>query len=1194
MSRKGSSRVRASSGSPKRPFSRPSKKEALRPTAGSGPGEPPAASARGESSRLEASRPSYLDLYENAPVGYLTFDKRGRVLNMNLTAARLLGVERDLFLGKRFSLLVAPGFLDAFADHGRRALCSTGTERCELMLKTGGSEKRLFHAQLESVASAAPGMGTVRTVLTDITERKRAEEALDKSRLHLSQAMEIARIVCWERDPETSDFIFNAPFYAFYGTTAEREGGYIMTGEEYVRRFVHPDDVGLVLEVMKECESRGPGEYVADVEHRIVRRDGEVRWILARIRSLKDGAERTVRCYGANQDITKRKRYEDILKQSERQYRELAELLPQPVFEADADCVITFANNRAYEATGYGPEDVAQGLSLYDLVIPEQRGVAAGRIKRIFAGKHLGGLEYAVRRKDGGSFPALAYVSAVEKDSAVVGLRGVVADISERTAHAEALHASRLQLEEAANLARIAYWEFDPATDEFVFNDRFYELYGTTAEREGGYRISREEYGRRFVNAEDLQAVRRKIDENRGGPCAPDREQYEHRGIRADGGTMHILNRNRTIMDREGRIVKIVGVNQDITARKKMEQALRESETKLRAILDNSRDAIWVSQKGTYTFANPAFLSLFGYESQDELKGRTTVDFIAPESRGIVEANRRKHTEDGGPSLYELTGVRKDGTTFMMETTVSRYSIKGEEFVLSIFRDITTRKRHEEEIELLKRSIDVHYDGAYWMDEEGRFVYVNDAACRTLGYGREELIGKTLADINPTATRERIKAAWEKVRKGGFFLGETVHRRKNGEEFPVEIMSSYVRFGGREFSCAFARDITEKKKLEEQLRQAHKMEAVGTLAGGIAHDFNNVLAIVLGNAELALDEIDKEGPRQNINQIVKASKRARDLTRQILTFSRRTERARNPVGLEPLLKETNEMLRGTLPTTIRMKLDLRAESDIVLADPSQIQQVLVNLATNAAHAMRDSGGILTVSLENITLRESQLPGLSPGEYVKLSVQDTGAGMSEEVRRRAFEPFFTTKGPDEGTGMGLAVVYGIVKGHEGEITVESVPDKGTVFNVFLPLASSGVRREREETGSGRGGHERVLLVDDEPDVLQMTARTLESLRYRVTTAPGGEDGWRIFSECPGSFDLVITDQVMPGLTGLGLARRISEVSAGTPVILFTGYSETVSPGQARESGIRGFIMKPITKKEMAETVRRVLDGNGAEG
>ncbi|HUJ68920.1 MAG TPA: PAS domain S-box protein [Syntrophorhabdales bacterium] len=1144
--------------------------------------------------QLEEFRVNYVDFYENAPVGYLTFNRKGLVLSMNLTAARVLGVDRSVLLKKPFSLLTTPASRDAFTRHRRHVFSSGRTETCELVLTTKAGEERFF--QLESVSSSANGSATLLSVLTDVTERKKAEEAWRVSRLHLSQAMDIAHLVYWERDPATHNFIFNDPFYAFYGTTAEREGGYVMTGEEYARRFMHPDDVHLLREAVQKRESVKGREFVNDVEHRIIRRDGEVRYILARIRATRDDAGRIVRCYGANQDITERKRSEETLRQSERQYRELAELLPRPVFEADAQGRITYANRRAYESIGYAPADILKGLSLFQLVIPEQRIMAKANIEKVLAGKELAGSEYTLRRKNGSGFPALVYASAIEKDGAVTGIRGIVFDISEKKAHEEDLRTSRLHLEEAADLARIAYWEQDEATEEFIFNDAFYALYATSAEREGGFRMTPEEYGKRFVHPDDLDAFRRRLAARRTHPPSRNPIQFEHRSVRRDGEVIYVLVRHRAVTDAKGHVIKTVGVHQDITARRMMEDALRESETKLRAVLDGSRDAITVAKEGIRIFANPAFVALLGYESADELIGKPAFDAIAPESRDFVEEMVKKRLKgEPVPPLYEETMLRKDGTRLFAEVSVSYYVLKGEEFSCVILRDITERKRIEEELKLLKHSIDVYYDGAYWMDTDNRFVYVNEAACMSLGYECDELIGKRVWDINTRITPEKMNEVWQRLRREGAVVAETVHRRKDGTEFPVEVTSTYVRFGDREFNCAFARDITEKKRLEEQLRQSQKMEAVGTLAGGIAHDFNNMLAIILGNAELALDEVIDDGPRRNIKQIVKASKRARDLTRQILTFGRRSERARKALRLRPLLDETYHLLRGTLPTTIGMELDIRTESDTILADPSQIQQVVVNLATNAAFAMREKGGVLHVSLDDVTLtQQGQIPGLSPGRYVKLSVRDTGTGMPDWVRNRLFEPFFTTKRPDEGTGMGLAVVYGTVKNHEGEITVETTLGEGSVFHVFLPLAHIEASAEGEERGGVPGGKERILLVDDEPGVLQMTGQILKGLGYKVTTAPNGMAAWEIFKKRSHSFDLVITDQVMPGLTGLDLAREIFKISEGTPVILSTGYGETVSSEQARAAGISEFVMKPVSRKEVADTVRRALEDRGGMG
>lgn len=406
------------------------------------------------------------------------------------------------------------------------------------------------------------------------------------------------------------------------------------------------------------------------------------------------------------------------------------------------------------------------------------------------------------------------------------------------------------------------------------------------------------------------------------------------------------------------------------------------------------------------------------------------------------------------------------------------------------------------------------------------------------------------------------------------------------DERTTELQDAYDRL---------MRETRERAKLEEHLRQAQKMEAVGTLAGGIAHDFNNMLAVILGNAELALDEIEgRDGAGRNMEQILKASKRARDLVKQILTFSRKTETGKNAISLTPLVKETFKLLRGTLPTTIRMQLETESADsvkDTVVADPSQMQQILMNLATNAAHAMRESGGVLVIGLSHVTVDAAALPDgdMQAGTYARLTVSDTGTGMTDEVKRRIFEPFFTTKEVGHGTGMGLAVVYGIVKSHGGTVTVDSVPGKGSTFTVFLPLAEARTaERPQGEKGEAPRGSERILVVDDEPEVVETASMTLERLGYQVTTAKSGVEAWSIFQEDMAAFDLVITDQTMPDLTGIDLARKILERREGLPIILFTGYSETVTPERAKSAGISEYVLKPFAKREVAETVRRVLD------
>jgi signal transduction histidine kinase/ActR/RegA family two-component response regulator len=434
------------------------------------------------------------------------------------------------------------------------------------------------------------------------------------------------------------------------------------------------------------------------------------------------------------------------------------------------------------------------------------------------------------------------------------------------------------------------------------------------------------------------------------------------------------------------------------------------------------------------------------------------------------------------------------------------------------------------------------------------------------------------------ARRLRMAKAAEALRKEHDELEQRVQERT------IELQKAYA---------ALKAETEERRHLEKRLSQSQKMEAIGTLAGGIAHDFNNILAAILGFTEMVLDDAtDNPHVRQKMERIRKAGLRGRDLVRQILTFSRKSEGERKAISLTPLITETHALLRSSLPSTIRMPLAITTNDDYVLADPTQLQQVLMNLATNAAHAMRQDGGELTIRLSSAAFPQGSIlpdPDLGPGTYVQLTVNDTGTGMTEDVRQRIFEPFFTTKEPGQGTGMGLAVVYGIVKSHGGTVTVQSEVGLGSTFEVFLPRAQEPkTRREGATAAVLPTGTEQILLVDDEELLVEMAQDILGGLGYRVTAAKHGSQAWNLFLKDPFRFDLVITDQTMPDVTGLMLARKMLAVRKDTPIILCTGYSDMISAETAKEAGISAFLMKPVAKKELAETIRRVMDGSKAGG
>ena len=449
-----------------------------------------------------------------------------------------------------------------------------------------------------------------------------------------------------------------------------------------------------------------------------------------------------------------------------------------------------------------------------------------------------------------------------------------------------------------------------------------------------------------------------------------------------------------------------------------------------------------------------------------------------------------------------------------------------------------------------------------------------------------------------TVLRPRVRnVRWTAVRQTGRPMEmEVQHEAHNGRKKVLRVHAYPVLDRDDDHLVQvilYTIDITEQKLLEEQLRQTQKMEAIGALAGGIAHDFNNILSAILGNAQLLSLELPDDNPKYYyVDQIVSAGKRARDLVSQILKFSRKSEEQRNPIEVAVFIKETLKMFRTTFPTTIEIRSEINSESYMVMADPTQLQQILMNLCANASYAMQDQGGVLTVALNKVEINEADSPalgGAAPGDYLKLSVSDTGPGIPPELVSRIFEPFFTTKKAGEGTGMGLALVYGIVKSYGGGISLDNNPGRGACFNVFLPVYLEDEAQEPTFT-EPRGlplGAEKILLVDDEQALIKVGSSLLTKLGYEVTAEQSSLDALEIFSKNPDYFDLVITDQTMPKMTGLELSARITALRPDIPVILCTGFSNRVTHSSLMENNITKLLLKPLSIELLARSIREAL-------
>jgi signal transduction histidine kinase/ActR/RegA family two-component response regulator len=420
----------------------------------------------------------------------------------------------------------------------------------------------------------------------------------------------------------------------------------------------------------------------------------------------------------------------------------------------------------------------------------------------------------------------------------------------------------------------------------------------------------------------------------------------------------------------------------------------------------------------------------------------------------------------------------------------------------------------------------------------------------------------------------------------------------NPRQVEIKTFPIWSESGQVESVIEVINDVTARVQLEGQLHQAQKMEAIGTLAGGIAHDFNNILSAILGFAELVMEELEPDSRLSaDQAQVIAAGLRAKDLVKQILTFSRRTDQELQPLLVQFVVKEALKLLRASIPTSIKFREEIDIDCGLVMADPGQIHQVVMNLCTNAYQAMRETGGVLAVSLKSLKISESEAVGrgnLAPGDYVVLEVSDTGCGMSKMVRERIFEPYFTTKGKGEGTGLGLSLVHGIVSGLGGVVNVYSEPGHGTTFKVYLPLIAGADPGEVEVASEvAPGGEESILVVDDEEAITHLERRILEKLGYRVTEFTASEEALQAFRAAPEGFDLVITDMTMPKLNGDELAREVLRIRPGMPIIICTGFSGLIDPEKAKAMGISEFMLKPVEKSELARAVRRVLDGDSGE-
>ena len=1027
------------------------------------------------------------------------------------------------------------------------------------------------------------------TIYQDITERKRAEEAIKESEKRYRQVIENATEIIYAIDAK-GNFTYGNP------------AGLEVTGFslEELQRFNYQD---LVVPEHREritsiyIEQFREKQATTYVEFPFFNKAGKMIWFGQNASLvIEDGT--VVGFHIIARDITERKRVEETLRESEDRYRDLVEYSHDLLCTHDLEGKLLSVNPAVLRIGGYSKDELL-GMNFGDFLAPEVRGQFGNYLTEIQAKGAASGV-MLVQTK-GGEKRLWEYHNTLRTEGVAAPIvRGMARDITERKQAEEALRQSEERFRQLYDNAPVGYFEYDTQGRITSVNRTELEMLGYTLDEMIGQRVWK------FIVEEET--TRQQILAKLAGTMPPARG-LERNYKKKDGTVLPVSIEDRILRDPQGRITGIRCTIQDITDRKKAEEVIRISEEKYRTILENIEDSYFeVDIAGNFTFFNDSLCRLLGY-SRDETMGMNNKQYMDKENAQKVYQTFNKVYTTGEPQIsFDWEIIRKDCTKRFIESSVSliRNSKSEQIGFRGVVRDVTDRKQAEIALKESEKKFKELFDNApvgyHEFDIEGRITSVNRTELEMLGCTLEERIGQfvwsSITEVEKS--RQTVLGKLAGVIPPSKNLERTYHR-KDGTTFPVLIQDQLLRdpegkiIGIR----STIQDISEPKRaeqemtaLQDQLRQSQKIEAIGRLSGGIAHDFNNILTIISGNAQLSLLDLREGDPlRANIEEIKGASERAADLTRQLLAFSRKQIMEMQVLDLNHVVQGLDKMLHRLLGEDIDLVTVLPEGIGKVKADPGQIEQVIVNLAVNARDAMIE-GGKLTIETADVELDEEYAHkhiAVQPGRYVMFSVSDTGVGMTSEVKERVFEPFFTTKEQGKGTGLGLSTVYGIVKQSGGNIWIYSEPGQGTTFKIYLPQVDEPLTEEKEEVVKEiPRGNETILVVEDEETVRKLAIRLLKSQGYRVLEAPDGGKALLLCEKLKERIHLILTDVVMPGMSGRKLVERLKEIHPEMKVLYMSGYTDNaILHHGILEPGIN-FMQKPFTLENLARKVREVLD------
>ncbi|HPM75829.1 MAG TPA: PAS domain S-box protein [bacterium] len=1263
---------------------------------------------------LQESEEWHRTLIETMPDPVIVYDLQGNLMSLSRQALKMYGAEsfEDFYRANKNigDLLVKEDREKAFANFA--FTLQTGhsqNTQYRIHLQNGSLAMIEAHSSLLRYADGSP-RGFI-TVIRDVTDRHRAEEAVRRSEERLTLALSAVNDAVWDWNYATRDMYFSPLYFTMIGY----EPNEFVPSYETWLNLLHPEDRERVERALNDyLEQRSP-QYMVDFRMRT--KAGEWKWVLARGQVVEREANgRPVRIIGTHTDIHERKKMEDALREREETFRALADNSVDTIIRFDANGRVLYINPVIESQTGIPPERFI-GKTFAEAGLPASISAELEEaVRQVFQNGRNSRRE--IPTSDGRWIDRLLMpeFDAAGKVQAVIS---VARDISEAKRILRELESSEhkyrsivesspmgIHMYRLEDDGRLIFTGANPAANRILGVDHD-PFIGRTIE-EAFPPLAQTEVPARYLEiARD------------GGHWVNSQVNYQEE-------TIHGAYDVYAFQASPGRVTVMF---LDVTKRLQGEEKLRESEAKFRGMAESLLDVLFITdEQGKIDYISPAAKSVFGYEPE-EMIGTMFINHVTQEQIPSAMTHFMQVIGSGERVLNALYMVKhKDGTIFPVEINASIVT-KGEKIagILGLIRDVTDRLRAEEAMRRTQFAMDHAKDSILWVGNAGNIVYANDSACSSLGYPRDELLQMKVFDIDPDFPAGQWENHKQQMRENGYMSFESRHIRKDGTIFPVEVNTNYFSFDDQFFAIAFDRDISERKrvetvlresekrfrflvqnsndifeildekgrliyisdqvtrvlgyrveevngmntfggvhpedlprvkeafqeglrrpgevekveyrfrhkngswvhleavginllhdpsvqgvvlnirdmtervqaendqrKLQDQLQQAMKMEAVGRLAGGVAHDFNNLLTGISGNLQLALLDLKKNDPlTETLEEIRKAADSATALTRQLLAFSRKQIIEPKMLNLNELIEAMHKMLVRLIGEDVELQTLAGHDLGVVKIDQGQFEQILVNLAVNARDAM-PNGGKLIIETANVELSEEycRLRSYStPGAYVLLAVSDTGAGMSDEVKAHLFEPFFTTKEKGKGTGLGLATIYGAVKQAGGNVEVYSEEGRGTTFKIYLPRVEEKAEKPVliGRTNEMPGGKETILLVEDEEIVRNLAVKVLKRLGYQVLHADSGGDALALAEQYREPIHLLLTDVVMPVINGRQLAERLAKIHPEARVLFTSGYTENIIVHHGViDEGVR-FIGKPYSPGDLAKMVRRTLDG-----